>query len=261
MKKLSLFLLAFILVFASCKKDEEETDDDVSTLAPTATQNGFAINYTATWCGYCGDWGAPLIHDYSDGAPNGAIIAAHAGGDPMTNSLYASFTADRETGGGIPSFWVGDDKTTAGGAMTSLIGSGSAAAGVDYSYEISGNTMTIKTKTKFFGSFTGEAYLSILVLEDGINGNSTAGQYEQGGVSSSYPNDDYKHDYVLRASSTSSAYGEMISASVASGAEVEKTYTITLDASWKNPYPIAIIWDYKSGSKPEYKFVNSLKKK
>ncbi len=271
MKKLSFILLALIFTFASCTKDDDDTIDDnndnnndgnTSTLAPTATQNGFAINYTATWCTYCGKWGAELIHDYSDGAPNGAIIAGHAGGDPMTNSLYASFTNDRTTGGGIPSFWVGDSKTTASGAMSSLIAGGDAAAGVDYTYEVSGNTMTIKTKTKFFSALSGDIFLSVLVLEDGINGNSTAGQYVQGGVATSYPNDDYKHDYVLRESSVDGeAYGEKISSSPASGASVEKTYTITLDPSWNNPYPVAIVWQFAAGNAPEYKYINSLKKK
>ena len=260
MKKLSLILLAFILVFAACKKEEEE--DEEAKLVPSAAQRGFAVNYTATWCGPCGDWGAPLIHTYADGAPNGAIITSHASGDPMTNNLMASFSADRTTDGGVPSFWVGNTKTQSDGEMTTLMASGDAAAGVDYSFTISGNTMTIITKTKFFGSFVGDAYLSVLVLEDGIDGSSSAGNYKQNGTTNSYPNDDYHHDYVLRESSVSgNAYGEMISAAPASGSEVDKTYTITLDASWSNPYPIAIIWDYKSGDKPEYKYVNALKKK
>ncbi len=263
MKKLTFILLAFVLIASACKKDDEGDDDTGSSaLAPTATQNGFAINYTATWCGYCGDWGAPLIHKYATDGPSGAVLTAHASNDPMHNSLYASFTADRKTGGGIPAFWVGDTKTTGSSAMTSLIGSGSAAAGVDYSYEISGTTMTIKTKTKFFSPVSGEYYLSVLVLEDGILGNSTAGQYKQSGTTNSYPNDDYHHDFVLRKSSISGqAYGELIASSPASDSEVEKTYTITLDASWKNPYPVAIIWQHQSGQTPAYKFVNSLKKK
>jgi len=262
MKKLTFILLAFVLIASACKKDDTKEDDGASNLAPTSTQNGFAINYTATWCGYCGDWGAPLIHTYATGAPNGAVLTTHASGDPMTNSLYNSFKADRITGGGIPAFWVGDEKTTANGAMTTLIGSGSAKAGVDYTYEISGTTMTITTKTKFFAPAAKKYFLSVLVLEDGIDGSSSAGQYKQGGTSTSYPNDDYHHDFVLRKSSiTGQAYGEEIASSPAADSEVEKTYTITIDASWKNTYPVVIIWEQNPGSTPQYKFINSLKKK
>ena len=261
MKKLTFILLAFVLIASACKKDETK-EEEGAKLAPSATQNGFAINYTATWCGPCGDWGAPLIHKFATAAPNGAVLTAHASGDPMNNSLFNSFKADRTTGGGIPSFWVGNEKTSNSTAMTSLLGSGSANAGVDYSYEISGTTMTIKTKTKFFAPTAKKYFLSVLVLEDGIDGSSSAGAYKQNGTGNSFPNDDYHHDFVLRKSSISGqAYGEEIASSPAKDSEVEKTYTITLDASWKNTYPVVIIWEQNSGSTPKYKFINSLKKK
>ncbi len=257
MKKFSLILLTFVLVLGACKKDKEEEG-----LTPTSTQNGFAINYTATWCGYCGDWGAPLIHKYGTDATKGVVICSHASGDPMNNSLYTDFKADRTTGGGIPSFWVGDSKTTADDAMTNLLASGSATAGVDYSYEVSGTTMTVKTKTKFFSPDAGDYYMSILILEDGINGNSSSGQYKQNGVTNSYPNDDYHHDFVLRASASGSAYGTAIATDPANEAEIDKDYTITIDPAWNKPYPVIIIWKYEpSGSAPHFKYINSLKKK
>lgn len=136
MKKLLLAILALGLVFTSCKKDEEEE----TTLSPSAAQRGFVINYTASWCGPCGSWGAPLIHDYANAAPSGVAITAHASGDPMNNSLYSSFSSDRTTGGGVPSFWVGDTKTTSPSAMTDLLGQ-PAEAGVDYKYSVSGTTI------------------------------------------------------------------------------------------------------------------------
>ena len=259
MRKLLLLLAVVGLLFTACKK--KDGDGDENSLNPTATQNGFAINYTATWCGHCGDWGAPLIHDYATDAPNGVAICAHASGDPMNNQLYSSFTADRTTGGGIPSFWVGDTKTNDGGAMKGLLNQASPC-GVDYKYSIADGVMTIDTKTKFFSAAQGDYYLSVLVLEDGINGNSTAGQYKQGGTSNSYPNDDYHHDFVLRASSvTGNAYGALIAQNPAVDFEIEKSYTINVDGSWVNPYAVCIIWELDPSGTPQYKFVNSLKKK
>jgi hypothetical protein len=258
MKKITLILMVFVLIASACKKEEEE---ETNTLSPTAQQKGFAINYTATWCGHCGNWGAPLIHDYSTAASSGVTICAHSS-DPMANSLYDSFKADRTTGGGIPSFWVGDIKTTDGGAMAALLGSGDAVAGVDYTYTIESGVMKISTKTEFFGAGTGEYYLSVLVLEDGIDGSSSAGQYTQSGTANSYPNDDYKHDFVLRASSVAdNAYGEKITTDPAKGSTVEKEYSITVDASWSNPYAVAIIWNKVAGDAPQYKYINALKKK
>jgi len=254
------FYLSFqVWCFQLAKKDPVATDNG---LNPTSTQNGFAVNYTATWCFYCGDWGELLTHDYANAAPNGAIVASHAASDPMTNNLYASFTADRTTGGGIPSFWVGDVMTTSAGAMTALL-SQAAPCGVDYKYSVSGSTMTIDTKTKFFSAATGDYYLSVLIVEDGINGNSTAGNYAQNGVTNSYPNDDFKHDFVLRASNVAgNAYGVLITQNPAADFTIDKSFTIALEPTWKNPYAECIIWKHESsGAVPKYKYMNSLRKK
>lgn len=262
MKRLLYLFLILGIVSVSCGKDEE--DDDTVVLNPTSKQNGFVVNYTAKWCGPCGDWGAPLIHDYNDAGTNVAAITCHVSGDPMYDAaLYSSFTADRTTGGGVPSFWVGDTKTTSSGAMASLIGQGAAIAGVDYTYSTTSGVMTVTTKTKFFAAGTGDYYLSVLLLEDGIPGNSTAGEYAQSGTTSSYPNDDYKHDFVLRSSSvTGNAYGEKIVSNPTANQEIDKTYTFTIPAAWNHSvYPVAIIWKYDNSSVPNYKYINALKKK
>ncbi len=262
MKKLTLILLAFVLIASACEKTEDDDggDDNTSSLNPTATQLGFAINYTATWCGPCGNWGAPRVHKYAEDAPKGAVMTAHASGDPMHNSaLYGSLSGDRPTGGGIPSFWVGDKSSAGDGDMVALLASGNAKAGVDISFEKSGNTMTVKTKTKFFSPDAGEYYLSVLVLEDGIDGSSSSGNYSQNGVADPAT---YKHDFVLRASSiTGNAYGELIKSNPGDGFTVEKTYTISLDASWVDTYPVAIVWKKTTSGSPSYMYINAMKKK
>ncbi len=198
--------------------------------------------------------GAPLIHDYAEDAPQGAIICAHASGDPMTNGLYTSFRSDRTTGGGIPSFWVGDIKTSTSNAMLNLLAQ-PAIAGVDYKYSVDGTTMKVDVKVKFFNSGQGDYYLSVIVLEDGIDGT---GDFDQNGAPATY-----HHDFVLRESSVpGNAYGEMIVTDPVAGKVIEKNYTIDLDASWDDVYPVCIIWKKDvAGQHPYYKFINSLKKK
>ena len=254
MKKLTLILLAFVLVASACKKKAEE---DTNKLDPTATQKGFAVEYTATWCGPCGNWGAPRMHKYGHDAPHGALITAHASGDPMHNaSLYASFSSDRPTGGGIPSFWVGNAVGNGDNDMKTLLASGNADAGIDLSYEKDGNKMTVKTMTKFFSPGAGDYYLSVLICEDGIDGSASSGAYKQNGTSDA----EYKHEYVLRSSSVDgNVYGVLISSNPSDGSTVEKDYTFTLDASWKNVYPVAIVWR-KEASSPAYKYINAYKK-
>ncbi len=261
MKKLLLLTIVFTLTFGGCKKKKENDEDP---LSPSQEQRGFAINYTAKWCGPCGNWGAPLIHHYADEAPDGAIICAHAAGDPMNNGLYSSFRNDRTTNGGIPSFWVGDTFTQSNNAMNSLLNQ-SAIAGVDYRYSIDGNTIKVDTKVKFFDNGQGDYYLSVIILEDGIPGDSSTGDYAQSGTSQSYPNDDYHHDFVLRASSVQGeAYGEKITTNPSSGSEEDNSYSIDIESGWNkdNIYPVCIIWKYdSSGQYPRYKYINSLKKK
>ncbi len=257
-KSLLLLLSVFLLTNISCKKDKDE--DAQEQLNPTQKQKGFAINYTARWCGPCGNWGAPLIHHYADDAPNGAIICAHANNDPMNNNLYYSFRDDRTTNGGIPSFWVGDNFTQSNSSMTSLLNQPDPECGVDYSYEIKDGKMNVKTKVKFFEAGQGDYYLSVLVLEDGIPGGSSApGNYQQSGTN----DPDYTHDFVLRASAQQGeAYGVLITTDPSANDVIDGDYSIDLDSDWNNVYPVCIVWRKDtSNGKPYFKYVNSLKKK
>ena len=240
MKNFALLFLSLTFIFTSCNKDEESDNPDDQPLTPKQEQWGFAINYTATWCGPCGDWGAPLIHDLSE-AGDVVAITVHASGDPMFNSgLYTSFDADRPSGGGIPSFWISDTKTTSMSDMTALLQQ-TPIAGIAIESTINESSITVKTKTEFFEAGSGKYFLSVLILEDGIDGSSAAGDYEQNGVADPT---NYKHDFVLRASSVSNnTYGEEIIVSPEKGATVEKEYEITLNATWdQNVYPVAILW-------------------
>ena len=233
-------------------------------LIPQNIQNGFAIQYTATWDQFSGSWGATLLYKYVADAPHGAIISAHLSGDPMKSQLSNSFVYDRNHGGGIPSFYVGDIKVNSNhpNAMSDLINT-STDCGIDYQYVVSVDSMYVYTKTKFFSSSQGDYYLSVLVLEDNIDGSSNAPTgYIQAGTSTTYPNDDYLHNFVLRASSLKdSAYGELIVQNPSQNMEINKKYVIKIDNSWVNPYAVCIIWKYIVGTKPEYHYINALKKK
>jgi len=265
MKKFFYLLMLTGILFTACKKDDDsedsQGDEQSQTLAPTQEQRGFAINYTGSWCYYCGQWGAGLIHDYANEAPDGAVICAHTG-DPMSNPLFNSFTSDRTTGGGVPSFWVGDvkiDQDNVNSAMPALLNQ-TPVAGVDFNYSVKDGEMKVDVMVKFFEQTQGDYYLSVLVLEDGIpGGNDAPSDYQQNGTSD--PN--YKHDFVLRASATGNlAYGESIAVNPAKDEEVTKSYTINVESSWDDIYAVCIVWKYdNSNGKPYYKYINSLKKK
>lgn len=257
MKNFALLMLILGFLFISCKKDDETDTPEDEPFLPKQEQWGFAINYTATWCGPCGDWGAPLIHELSN-IGNVIAITAHATGDPMfVSSLYTSFDADRSTGGSIPAFWIGDIKSTNTANMQALLQQ-IPVAGIAIQHTIGETYITIKTKTEFFNEGNGKYFLSVLILEDGIDGSNSAGDYKQNGVDNPAT---YKHDFVLRASSISNnAYGEEIVVSPEKGILIEKEYVISLNPNWgPNVYPVAILWQVDLAGSPTFKFVNAIK--
>ncbi|MFO7722019.1 MAG: hypothetical protein R6V49_02245, partial [Bacteroidales bacterium] len=207
MKKILFLMIGLAIMFGSCNKEDDDSNTDKGIVVKKE-QWALAINYTATWCGYCGSWGAPLIKE-TGALPRVVAIAPHASSDPMYNqSLYSGFTSERETGGGIPSFWVNDEKTgqnttkSAAEAATALL----PAAALGMKAEKVGTTYNVKVKAEWYTAGTGDYYLSVFLLEDGIDGSATSGAYKQSGTSD--PN--YEHYFVLRASATAGVYGDVI---------------------------------------------------
>jgi len=256
MKKINLLILFISVVFISCKKENNEPVNPADDLIPAQLQWGLAINYTATWCYYCGEWGAPLIHEFAD---TGYVVAisVHAQNDPMFNGmLYNSLTSERPTGGGIPSFWVGDVQTTDMSAMTSLLNEIPVAALAIHS-DRSADSLKVEVKTVFYEADSSEFFLSVLILEDGIDGSANAGNYAQNGTANP---DNYKHDFVLRASSVpSNGYGESLITAPTAGTEVSSVYSIYISPEWDDVYAVAILWRVDLWSSPAFKYVNAVK--
>ncbi|MFU8844994.1 MAG: hypothetical protein ACNA7V_14410 [Bacteroidales bacterium] len=197
-----VFVLAGITLL-SCNKKDDSPDDTPSSLNPLQEQWGLVINYTAKWFGPCGSWGSPTLHEMAD---MGKVIAVtnHASGDPMHNPvLFNSMDADRPAGSGIPSFWVGDIKSSDQASMTQLLEK-IPVAGIDMKTSRNGDEFNITAKVRFFGEGTGEYYLSFWMLESGIDGSSSAGNYAQAGTT----DPGYTHDFVIRKTDGSGIWGE-----------------------------------------------------
>lgn len=256
MGKLVFLLFCLVLIYTSCSKDDNNKQGDHS-LTANQRQWGLAINYTATWCGPCGSWGSPLIHELSQ-VDEVVAITVHSANDPMFNSaLYKSFNADRPSGDIIPSFWIGDEKSQELNTMNSLLQQ-IPVAGIGIESSQTESSITIKTKTEFFMAGSGQYYLSVLILEDGINGSESAGNYKQNGVADPV---NYKHDFVLRASSVNNnVYGEELISNPEKGSIVDKEYEIVLNPGWdQHVYPVAILWQVNLFSNPQYRFINAIK--
>lgn len=257
MKKI-LFIVAIAIIIASCKKTDETPA--TPTLKPIQKQWGLVIEYTATWCGPCGNWGAPLMHDLCAKSPYVVGIAAHASNDPMhIAGLYSTFLSDRTNNGAVPTFWIGDEESQSESSLTTLLNK-TATAALDLNYTKTTSSMTVNVQSKFFTATSGDYYLSVIMLEDGIDGGTNAAQgYKQAGTSDA----NFTHNHVLRAASGGKSYGEsIVSGAITAGKTVNKTYTIAIDPTWKKTlYPVAILWKYEAGSTPAYKFINCIQKK
>jgi len=257
MRKLTLIVLSALVLFIACKKTEIIIPEAPAFLEPKQEQWGLAINYTATWCGFCGSWGAPLIHDF-DKMGKVVTVANHDSGDPMFNlALKTQMSVDRPVGSGIPSFWVGDEKTKETSKMTQLLAK-IPTAGIDMKIRRIENSMKIAYMVKFFSAGVGDYYFSLWMLESGIDGSSSAGSFAQAGTSD--PN--FKHDFVFRKAYGNKVYGEKILTNPATGATHEGVVDMPIDAAWKkNVYIAACLWRYDTAgnpaaNNPNYKFVN-----
>ncbi len=258
MKKILFALVALALVFTACDKDDDDNGGDKGVQVKKE-QWAFVLNYTATWCGPCGANGAPVI--LACGAtPRVVAVKAHASNDPMHNSAYYSqFGQQRPSGGGIPSFWVNDIKTSVGGTESTMNNElqKSPFAGLAMESSRDGANYDVKIKGEFFSAQQGDYYLSVFLLEDNIDGGPNAGSYKQNGTND--PN--FVHNYVFRTAATASLYGELAIANPAANATFEKQYTIPVESAWQQDvYPVAILWKFDdSGVEPHYQFVNAIK--
>ena len=217
-------------------------------------QQSLITQITATWCPNCGGWGWTFFENiYDDNEDKALLIAAHYSGELQT-SVSSDF-ADNFNISYQPFFILGNENQNVNGGNASAKRTEIKNA-VDNSYTTApvvnagltvfknGNTLNVQTKTRFFQDATGEYYLGVYVIEDGVVNY----QANQG--------NDAVHKKVMRASMSDSSFGELISSgSVNSGAEFTKDYSIDINGWNENKLEIATILWRKEGD--TYFFVNT----
>ncbi len=254
------YLVFLLFLLLACAKEDQEVEENSTYF----DQWALVINYTAASCYNCGAWGAPLVHEIEESGKV-VTICAHSLSDPMYTPIMLSFKKDRESGGEIPAFWVGDINTVdevSTSLAVGLVKSNLPVAGLEISHTMTDTIMTVTVKSIFSVASTGEYYLSVFQLEDGIDGSYSSGLYRQSGTLHTYPNDDYTHDFVLRKSSVGKeAYGEKIIEQPEKDQVILNEYIFSTNTYPKgNVYPVAVLWKYDpSGSLPHYKFINAIK--
>ena len=268
---ITFVIIALALSFNSCKKKDtkvtgctnpealnyssDANEDDGSCLTPEQKQRTSVINLTALWCGSCGSYGiTSLISAYTT-YPNDVVPLKvnldDALASPIANTIAGNYVSGSY---GIPYFIVGNQNDVPTSSINTTVESeiaGTPTAGVTGTFAVSGSTATVQTQVKFFSASSGDYYLAVYLMENGILASQTG----------ALP-DPYTHNHVLRGNiAGSGGFGELISTGSATANKVvTKTYTSTLTSGWNstNMYAALVIWK-KNGSK--YDFVNAFQTK
>jgi hypothetical protein len=223
-------------------------------------QKTLITKVSATWCPPCGGWAWDFFEELiEDNEEKAVLVVAHYSGDLFNTT--ADEIADNFNAVFQPAFFLNN-------TLQSSLNSGNAStkrgefkdeidanfmnaplANAGFELALSGKDLTITTKTKFFQPTSGEYYLGVYVIENGVI-NTQAGR-----------GSDAVHEKILRgAANTDETFGTLITnGSVDANAEFDHTFAMTLGDNWNTDNGdhlevIAVIWE-KVGD--DYNFINT----
>ena len=225
------------------------SNDDFDAVPSSNKQRAILVYVGATWCPPCGQWGEEAKeHVENNFGEDQAIILSCQRADKITNSTEFGYSFGSEfqnySGStGIPHMHIrgggyeNDFYPSAGSFdsdINTVIGT-SPTVGVCAIASLSGTTVTVKTKTRFFSASSEEHHVSVYLLEDNViadQSHSSLGTVP-----------DMPHDHVLRAAANESNYlGESIGSSFSSEQEVEGSYNIEIDPKYNQSTGLTTDW-------------------
>ena len=246
------FLLLFCLttvLFVSCKKESDAPTSSVST-----DYKAFIIEFTATWCPYCGDNAYPNWDPNFAAHPNKVTGMSCHPSDGIVDDDYPEFddlktfydcqgypsAGYNATGGGYPS------ATYYNAPINSAVAANmQAKAGVGITKSIEGNNMVITTKTILFSDLTGTYKLAVYLTEDKLVYNQTT---------TTSPIVGAVHNDVFRGAAGQNAFGTtIISSSSVKGTKIDGDYTIAIPADVVNKdnlHVVAVLFKVDASGNP-----------
>ncbi len=266
MKKIFLVLViaASAAVLPSCKKTDSikgcinkdalnynsnATEDDGSCVAPLQVHKTVLFDFTGTQCGSCSSVGIPTFMQAIVDNPRTLVpFSVHCGsGDPINNNTSLQFSNDPFYAvSGTPTFAVGNTAgvgINASAVNTAIAANTSSAAdaGLAATTTVIGNVANITARVKFFNAVSGEYWLGMYILENGVISPQI-----------SLP-DPYSHYHVLRAcaNQTGGIRGQKIAnGAVAAGTIIDQSVSYTM-SNVNDPSKIVvslILWKNTSGT-------------
>ncbi|MFH0761406.1 MAG: Omp28-related outer membrane protein [Bacteroidota bacterium] len=227
------------------------------------THMALVFKKTSAACFYCGEWGWSLQNVIrADNIEKAIVLQVQiSASSPLYNqpcrelmnqfndcNYYPAWFVNGKNATVKIGSYIYDDLTRTGikNAVDSTF-SAPPLASCSYTATQTGSELNVNTTTEFFRDTTGEYYLSVILIENDVIA-------PQNGIGN-----EAHHMDVLRASMTSSVFGEIIATGVIPAKTViAKSFSTTLDDAWKTQdLSIAcLIWK-KEGS--DYSYVNACK--
>ena len=271
MKKLVLALACVSILFNACKKDDTAPSAAGSTSLTVEKKNRAAVIYFGEdWCPPCGTYGGPTLDSclkqegtlltgmkINTSSNNSSLNWSTGQGmwNVFNTGVFASANA-------IPSMAVNTTKQSVTTSVSSnysgavskatTFANGTIIAGIALRKSISGDSIAVDTKVKFFSDIAaGSDYrLAIYVVEDKIFTSQST---------SSGTNPNYEYRNLVRTCNASAYYGLEINNggdAIALDQEFSNTYKMYLKPAWNknNLKVIGILW--KMGGSPA-QIVNS----
>lgn len=231
-----------------------DNSGDGADIVVSATQRAVVTYVGATWCPPCGAYGDPTKKYMESTHGSNVVILNVQSGDAISSSsefgpkfggVFNTFVSNN----GIPHafYSAANYSMTHRGFYTSASSNNSAAdndinsikastleVGVAASATISGNTVTVKTLSKFYTA-AGQHYIGVYLLEDGVMATQK---------SSIAPDAITDHNNVVRtAAYTGNTLGiESMGTSFTLNQQVAGSYTIPVSTGWnKSKLQVAVV--------------------
>lgn len=246
---------------ASVNYNPNATVDDASCVYIQEKQNSVFVKFTATWCGPCGDWGAPAFTNAVDGNKGKLLGMSLQVSDNLTTAANGPLVdqfSSKWAYTGTPNFAANEQMVgTSVNQAVAIVNDASQLAptmgvGLRTSIGAGPNTgkINIDAYVKNFTDVSGVYHLAVYFLAREIVETQKVG-------STNDPN--FVHHHVLMGSATSGgAWGEEIMASGGSkGALKHWAKAVAYDPTWDLDQieVVAVIWKKKTDG--TFEFVNA----
>ncbi|HAE13766.1 MAG: Omp28-related outer membrane protein [Chitinophagales bacterium] len=263
MKNISIaaMLLLGTFAFSSCAKERIEgctnpyalnynpkaSDENGSCWIPVSTHKILFADFNATWCGPCGDWGAPAFSGAINLTEGFAEPMSIHTSDEMSNPISEEFMMFYGITG-IPTLKVwnsensfSDSTGIAGAVVAELAEEPLAEASALVVMTDMGNSYELGVSFTPFETIVGDYFVAVYIMQDGLN-------FPQNGAGEDGAYDpDFIHNHVLLGSASNTMFGEQfVYGNGFAGQLVTKVYSVPKEASWveENMYALGVVWKY-----------------